>query len=175
MIGKKMEAALNGQVNAELYSAYLYLSMESYFKSLDLNGFANWMRVQTQEEIVHAMKMYDFINERSGRAVLKAIEGPPTQWDSPRAVFEAAYAHEQKVTGLINGLVDLAIKEKDHATNTFLQWFVNEQVEEESSADQIVQQLKMMEDAPGGLFMLDRELAQRVFTPPPAQGQQATA
>jgi len=176
MIGKKMEAALNGQVNAELYSAYLYLSMESYFKSLDLNGFANWMRVQTQEEIVHAMKIYDFINERNGRAVLKAIEGPPTKWDSPRAVFEAAYAHEQKVTGLINGLVDLAIKEKDHATNTFLQWFVNEQVEEESSADQIVQQLKMMEDAPGGLFMLDRELAQRVFTPPPAQGQQqATA
>jgi ferritin len=171
MIGKKLEEALNGQVNAELYSAYLYLSMESYFKSLNLNGFANWMRVQTQEEIVHAMKMYDFINERKGRAILKVIEGPPTEWDSPRAVFEAAYTHEQKVTGLINGLVDLAIKEKDHATSTFLQWFVNEQVEEESSADQIVQQLKMMENAPGGLFMLDRELALRVFIPPPAQGQ----
>ncbi len=172
MISKKMEEALNGQVNAELYSAYLYLSMESYFKSLDLNGFANWMRVQTQEEIVHVMKIYDFINERGGRILLQAIEGPPTQWDSPRAVFEAAYAHEQKVTGLINGLVDLAIKEKDHATHTFLQWFVNEQVEEEASADTIIQQLKMMESAPGGLFMLDRELAQRVFTPPPAQGQQ---
>ncbi|UCC97129.1 MAG: ferritin [Phycisphaerales bacterium] len=171
MISKKMEKALNGQVNAELYSAYLYLSMESYFKSLNLNGFANWMRVQTQEEIMHAMKIYDFIDERGSRITLKAIEGPPTQWDSPRAVFEAAYAHEQKVTGLINGLVDLAIKEKDHATNTFLQWFVNEQVEEEASADAIVQQLKMMEDAPGGLFMLDRELAQRVFTPPPAEGQ----
>jgi ferritin len=171
MISKKMEEALNGQVNAELYSAYLYLSMESYFKSLDLNGFANWMRVQTQEEIVHAIKIYDFINDRGGRAILKAVEGPPTQWDSPRAVFEAAYAHEQKVTGLINGLADLAIKEKDHATSTFLQWFVNEQVEEEASADTIVQQLKMMENAPGGLFMLDRELAQRVFTPPPAQGQ----
>jgi ferritin len=172
MISKKMEEALNGQVNAELYSAYLYLSMESYFKSLDLNGFANWMRVQTQEEIVHVMKIYDFINERGGRILLQAIEGPPTQWDSPRAVFEAAYAHEQKVTGLINALVDLAIKEKDHATHTFLQWFVNEQVEEEASADTIIQQLKMMESAPGGLFMLDRELAQRVFTPPPAQGQQ---
>lgn len=172
MISKKIEEALNGQVNAELYSAYLYLSMESYFKSLDLNGFANWMRVQTQEEIVHVMKIYDFINERGGRILLQAIEGPPTQWDSPRAVFEAAYAHEQKVTGLINGLVDLAIKEKDHATHTFLQWFVNEQVEEEASADTIIQQLKMMESAPGGLFMLDRELAQRVFTPPPAQGQQ---
>jgi len=172
MISKKIEEALNGQVNAELYSAYLYLSMESYFKSLDLNGFANWMRVQTQEEIVHATKIYDFINGRGGRIILKAIEGPPTQWDSPRAVFEAAYAHEQKVTGLINGLVDLAIKEKDHATHTFLQWFVNEQVEEEASADTVVQQLKMMENAPGGLFMLDRELALRVFTPPPAQGQQ---
>ena len=172
MISKKIEEALNGQVNAEMYSAYLYLSMESYFKSLDLNGFANWMRVQTQEEMVHAMKIYDFINGRGGRILLKAIEGPPTQWDSPRAVFEAAYTHEQKVTGLINGLVDLAIKEKDHATHTFLQWFVNEQVEEEASADTVVQQLKMMENAPGGLFMLDRELALRVFTPPPAQGQQ---
>ncbi len=171
MIGKKMVDALNEQVNAEMYSAYLYLSMESYFKSLNLNGFANWMRVQTQEEMMHAMKIYDFINERDGRVTLKPIEGPPTNWESPLAVFEAVYAHEQKVTGLINKLVDLAIEEKDHATNTFLQWFVNEQVEEESSADEKVQQLKMMEKAPGGMFMLDRELGQRVFTPPAAQGE----
>jgi len=171
MISKKMEEALNGQVNAELYSAYLYLSMESYFKSLNLNGFANWMRVQTQEEVAHAMKIYDFINERGGRVTLKPIEGPQTEWDSPLAVFEAVYVHEQKVTGLINDLVDLAIKEKDHATNTFLQWFVSEQVEEESSADEVVQQLKMMENAPGGMFMLDRELGQRVFTPPAAEGE----
>ena len=171
MISKKMEQALNDQVNAELYSAYLYLSMESYFKSLNLNGFANWMRVQTQEEISHAMKIYNFINERGGRVILKAIEGPQTKWDSHFAVFEAVYAHEQKVTGLINNLVDLAVEEKDHATNSFLQWFVNEQVEEESSADEIVQQLKMMKDAPGGLFMLDRELGQRVFAPPAAEGQ----
>ena len=171
MINKKMEEALNAQVNAELYSAYLYLSMESYFQSLNLNGFANWMRVQTQEEVSHAMKIYDFINERGGRALLKGIDGPPTEWNSPLAVFKAAYAHEQKVTGLINGLVDLAIKEKDHATNSFLQWFVNEQVEEEASADEIVQQLKMMEKAPGGMFMLDRELGQRVFTPPAAEGE----
>ncbi len=170
MISKKMEEALNGQVNAELYSAYLYLSMESYFKSLNLNGSANWMRVQTQEEITHAMKIYEFINERGGRIILKAIEGPPTEWDTPLAVFEAVYVHEQKVTGLINDLVDLAIKVKDHATNTFLQWFVNEQVEEESSADEVVQQLKMMENAPGGMFMLDRELGQRVFTPPATEG-----
>ena len=171
MISKKMEEALNGQVNAELYSAYLYLSMESFFKSQNLNGFANWMRIQTQEEVMHAMKIYDFVNERGGRIILKAIEGPPTEWDSPLAVFEAVYSHEQKVTGLINNLVDLAIKEKDHATNTFLQWFVNEQVEEESSADEVVQQLKMMENAPGGMFMLDRELGQRVFTPPVAEGE----
>ena len=170
MISKKMEDALNEQVNAELYSAYMYLSMESYFKAQNLNGFANWMRVQTQEEVAHATKIYDFINERGGRAILKAIEGPPTEWDSALAVFMAAYEHEQKVTGLINNLVDLAIKEKDHATNSFLQWFVNEQVEEEASADGIVQQLKMMENAPGGMFMLDRELGQRVFTPPATEG-----
>ena len=163
-----MEKALNEQVNAELYSAYLYLSMEAYCKSLNLNGFANWMRVQTQEEVAHAMKIYDFVNERNGRVILKTIEGPQTKWESPLAVFQAVYKHEQKVTNLINKLVDLAIKEKDHATNAFLQWFVNEQVEEEASADAIVQQLKMMKDAPGGIYMLDRELGQRVFTPPAA-------
>jgi ferritin len=171
MISKKVEKALNAQVNAELYSAYLYLSMESYFQSLNLNGFANWMRVQTQEEVSHAMKIYDFVNERGGRSLLKGIDGPPTEWESPLAAFEDAYAHEQKVTGLINDLVDLAIKEKDHATNNFLQWFVNEQVEEEASADAIVQQLKMMKKAPGGMFMLDRELSRRVFTPPAATGE----
>jgi ferritin len=171
MISKKMENALNGQVNAEMYSAYMYLSMESYFKSLNLNGFANWMRAQTQEEMMHAMKIYDFINERGGRIILKTIDGPPTKWESPLAVFEATYTHEQKVTGLINDLMDLAIEEKDHATNTFLQWFVNEQVEEEASADELVQQLKMMENAPGGMFMLDRELGQRVFTPPATEGE----
>jgi len=166
MLSKKMEQALNAQVNAEMYSAYLYLSMESYFKSLNLNGFANWMRAQTQEEMMHAMKIYDFINERGGRVLLKTIEGPQTKWDSPLAVFEAVFKHEQKVTAMINDLVDLAIAEKDHATNSFLQWFVNEQVEEEASADEKVQQMKMMENAPGGMFMLDRELGQRVFTPP---------
>jgi len=170
MISKKMEKALNEQVNAELLSAYLYLSMEAYFKSLNLNGFANWMMVQTQEEVSHAMKIYEFIDERGGRITLKAIDGPQTKWDSPLAVFKAVYEHEQKVTSLINDLVNLAIEEKDHATNSFLQWFVNEQVEEEASADQVVQQLKMMEKAPGGMFMLDRELGQRVFSPPAAEG-----
>jgi ferritin len=171
MISKKMEEALNEQVNAELYSAYFYLSMESYFRAQNLNGFANWMRAQTQEEVSHAMKIYDFIDERGGRVLLKAIEGPQREWDSALGVFDAVYAHEQKVTALINNLVDLAIEEKDHATNSFLQWFVNEQVEEEASADEIVQKLKMMASAPGGMFMLDRELGQRVFTPPAAEGE----
>ena len=171
MISKKMEKALNEQINAEMYSAYLYLSMESYFRSLDLSGFANWMRVQVQEELMHAMKLYDSVDARGGRIILKSIAAPPTEWDSPLAVFEATYKHEQKVTELINELVSLAIKEKDHATNTFLQWFVNEQVEEEASADKIIQQMKMMGNAPGGMFMLDRELGQRVFTPPPAEGE----
>src|SRR4030042_4550463 len=125
MISKKMEKALNEQVHAELFSPYLYLSMEAYFKSLNLIGFANWMRVQTQEEITHATKIYEFINERGGRITLKAIEGPQTKWDSPLAVFKGVYEHEQKVTSLINNLVNLAIEEKDHATNTFLQWFVD--------------------------------------------------
>lgn len=171
MIGKEMEEALNDQINAELYSAYLYLSMAAYFESQNLSGLASWMRVQTQEETAHAMKIYDFINERGGRVVLKAIDQPPREWKSPLAAFKAAYEHEQLVTGRINDLVDLAIKEKDHATNAFLQWFVNEQVEEETSVDSVVQNLKMAENAPGALFMVDRELGQRTFTPPAQEGE----
>ena len=166
-----MQDALNEQVNKELYSAYLYLSMEAYFESVNLPGFANWMRIQTQEELTHTTKIYDYVNERGGRITLKAIDGPPTQWDSPLAVFQAGYAHEQKVTGLINELVNISIELKDHASNMFLQWFVNEQVEEEKNADDVVQKLKLMADAPGGLYMLDAELAQRIFTPPPAEGE----
>jgi len=171
MISKKMQDALNGQINAELYSAYLYLSMDAHFQSVNLPGFANWMRAQTQEELMHAMKIYDFVNERGGRVILKSIAEPPAEWGSPLAAFEAVYKHEQKVTGLINNLVNLAIEEKDHATNSFLQWFVNEQVEEESSADEVVQKLKMVEKEPGGLFMVDKELGQRVFTPPTTEGE----
>ena len=172
MISNKMEEALNEQINAEFYSTYLYLSMQAYFESVNLSGFANWMRAQTQEELIHAMKIYDYVNERGGRITLKSIAEPPTEWKSPLAAFEAAYQHEQKVTELINGLVNLAIGEKDHATNNFLQWFVNEQVEEESSVDEVVQKLKMIERAPGGQFLIDRELSQRVFTPPPVEGEE---
>jgi ferritin len=166
MLNKEMEKALNAQVNAEMYSAYLYLSMSAYFQSKSLGGFASWMRVQAQEEMGHAMKFYDFINERGGRVILEPIEAPPTDWDSPLSTFEAVYEHEQKVTGLINELVELALEKHDHATNIFLQWFVSEQVEEEDSANDVVEKIKLVGDAKGGLFMLDRELGQRVFTPP---------
>jgi len=166
MIKEKIQGAINKQLNAELYSSYLYLSMAAYFESINLKGFANWMRIQAQEELMHAMKFYDYINERGGRVTLTPIDGPPTQWDSPLAVFEHVYQHEQKVTSLINNLVNIAIAESDHASNNFLQWFVAEQVEEESSADEIVQKLKLVADDRSGLFMLDQELGQRIFTPP---------
>ena len=166
MLSKKMQDALNKQVNAELYSAYFYLSMSAYYESVNLPGFANWMRVQYQEETFHAMKIYDYINARGGRAILTAIEKPPTDWKSPIAPFEDTYKHEQKVTGLINDLVNLAIEERDHATNSMLQWFVTEQVEEEKNASGILEQIKLLKDAPNGMFMIDRELGQRVFTPP---------
>jgi len=168
MLSEKVQEELNKQLNAELYSSYLYLSMSAYFQSLNLGGFANWMRVQAQEELVHAMKFYDFVNERDGRVTLRPVEGPPSEWDSPLAAFEHVYQHEQKVTGLINDLVNLAIGERDHATHNFLQWFVTEQVEEEASANDVVQRLKLLGDDKSGLLMLDRELAQRVFTMPAA-------
>jgi ferritin len=168
MLGQKMQDACNKQVNAELYSSYLYLSMSASFEGKSLKGMANWMRIQAQEEMMHAMKIYDFILERGGQAKLDAIDAPPAEWDSPLAIFEEVVTHERKVTSLINGLVDLAIVEKDHATNAFLQWFVNEQVEEEASAEEVRDQMKMAGDKGGALFMLDKELGQRVFTPPAA-------
>jgi len=166
MLNEKIEKALNQQLNAELYSGYLYLSMSAYFQSISLSGFAAWMQVQAQEELAHGMKFYNHINERGGRVFLKSIEAPPTEWDSPLSIFEETLRHEQKVTGLINDLVELAVTEHDHATHIFLQWFVTEQVEEEDSANDVLQKLKLMGDAKGGLFMLDRELGQRTFTPP---------
>ena len=168
MIPKKMEEALNGQLNAELYSAYLYLSMAAYFESVDLAGFANWMRIQNREEQFHAMKFYDYIIERGGRVTLRRIETPPSDWDSPLAAFEATLEHERKVTGLINDLVYLARQEKDNASEIFLQWFVNEQVEEEDNVSKGLGQLKLIKDSPQALFMMDKEMGQRVFTPPAA-------
>jgi ferritin len=161
MLTEKMQKALNGQLNAELYSSYLYLSMNAYFKSVNLDGFTNWMYYQAQEELEHSMKFYDFIIQRGGKVELQQIEAPPSEWSSPLAVFEATLEHEQKVTGLINDLVDVAHEERDHATNIFLQWFVSEQVEEEENVGGVLEQLKLMGDAKGGLFMIDRELAKR--------------
>ena len=168
MLTKKIQDALIGQVNAELYSSYLYLSMSADLEEKNLNGFALWMKTQAQEELYHAMKIYDYVHERGGRMTLKAIDEPPKKWKSPLAIFEAAYKHELKVTGLINKLVDLAIKEKDHATNNFLQWFVKEQVEEEASADEVVQKLKLVGKGANALYMLDKEMGQRpaLFTFP---------
>ena len=163
---EKMVEALNSQLNAEMYSAYLYLSMGTYFEDLDLSGFANWMRVQAQEEMTHAMKIHDFIIQRGDRVTLTRIEAPPTEWESPVNAFEHVYEHEQKVTGLINQLVNLALSLGDHATNNFLQWFVAEQVEEEESSSGVLKKVKMANDSLSALLMLDNELAQRIFTPP---------
>jgi ferritin len=135
--------------------------MNAYFKSVNLDGFANWMHYQAQEELEHSLKFYDFILQRAGTVQLQQIDAPPSEWSSPLAVFEATLEHEQKVTGLINGLVDVAHEERDHATNIFLQWFVSEQVEEEENVGGVLEQLKLMGDASGGLFMIDRELAKR--------------
>jgi len=170
MISEKMQDAMNEQIKWELYSAYLYMAMSAHYLAENLMGFANWMRVQAQEELTHAVKFYDFINERGGRVELRAVGAPPKEWDSPLAVFQSAYDHECVVSRRIGDLVDLARGERDHASEIFLQWFVTEQVEEEASADEVVQELKRIQDNSSALFMLDRELGQRVFTPPTAAG-----
>ncbi|HPR64481.1 MAG TPA: ferritin [Thermoanaerobaculia bacterium] len=161
MLSKKMEQALNEQINRELFSSYLYLSMAAYFEDSNLPGFASWMQVQSQEEYMHAMKFYSFIHERRGRVTLKAIEEPKPKWKSPLDAFQEAFKHEQFITGHINELANMALKDKDHATHIFLQWFITEQVEEENSADEIVQKLKMIGDSQQGLFMLNREMGFR--------------
>ncbi|HTX61625.1 MAG TPA: ferritin [Methanobacterium sp.] len=166
MIDKEMEDAINKQLNAELYSSYLYLSMGAYFESVDLSGFSNWMRVQAQEELTHAMKFYDYLVTRGARVTLTEIEAPPTDWESALAVFDHVYKHEQLVTGLINKLVDLAISLSDHATNNFLQWYVAEQVEEEESASGVLQKVKLAGDDTSAILMLDQELGLRIFNPP---------
>ena len=166
MISERMQNAINDQINAEMASAYLYLSMASYFESKSLSGFANWMRIQYEEEMFHAFKFFDYVVERGGRVILKQIDTPDSEWNSPVHVFEATLEHERLVTSLINKLVDLSIELKDHATNQMLQWFVEEQVEEESTAETILDELNLIGEAKSGLFMLNREMAQRTFTPP---------
>ena len=170
MFNPRIQDAFNRQLNAELFSSYLYLSMSACFESQNLKGMAHWMRIQVQEELQHAMKFLDFINDRGGRVLLTAVEGPRTEWSSPLEAFQDTCEHESKVTGLINDLVDLSIKEKDHAANTFLQWFVTEQVEEEASAREIADKLKLAGDNSVALLMIDQELGRR--TPPAAPAAQ---
>ena len=166
MISKNTTNALNGQINAEIYSSYLYLSMSAYASSLALKGAANWFMVQAKEEMIHVQRIYDYVNSQNQRVILEAIDKPPADFDSLQQMFEETLKHEQKVTRLINDLVDLVIAEKDHATEIFLQWFVSEQVEEEEGVGDILGQLKLAGEHGGGLFMLDKELAKRVYTPP---------
>ena len=161
MISEKITQAFNSQLNAELYSAYLYLSMSASLASQNLPGFAAWMRAQTKEEFQHAMKFYDHIIARSGKAILIAIEAPPTQWDGPLAVAEHTCKHEKKVTGLINDLVSLAKSEADTESEQFLQWFVDEQVEEEENVGQVLEMVKKAGDSPDALQPLDAELSKR--------------
>jgi ferritin len=161
----KIEAAFNDHLNAEFYSAYLYLSMANYFAAKNLDGMSNWMRVQEGEERVHAMKFLDYIQNRGGRVLLQQINQPQTEWTSPLEAFQQALEHEKFITSRINALVDLSIKENDHAASTFLQWFVSEQVEEESVAQRIVEQLKLVGDNPVGVLFLDNQLGQRTAAP----------
>lgn len=166
MISNKMCKALNDQINAELFSSYLYLSMSSWFSERSLSGFASWMRVQAQEELSHGMKIYDYILERGGKVKLAAIDQPESEWKSAVVVVEEVVQHEAKVTGLVNDLVDLALSEKDHAANIFLQWFVAEQVEEEASVGEVFERMKMIDGDSAGMFAMDMELSKRVFTAP---------
>lgn len=166
MIGKKMEKALNRQINAETWSAGLYFSMSAWFAAENLAGCASWMRVQGLEELTHAERLFRYLVDRGGRVRLEAVGAPPVEWEGPLQVFENQLAHERKVTGMIHELVQLARDEKDYATESMLRWFVDEQVEEEAGAEELVEKIKLVGDKGGALFMLDRELGERVFTPP---------
>jgi ferritin len=168
LIGKVVEEAMNEQIKNEIFSAYQYLSMAAYCESENLPGFAQWMRAQSQEETVHAMKFYDFILDRNGRVVLRGIDGPVVEFGSPLEVFEQALEHEKKVTAMIHDLYGLAVRENDYASQTFLQWFVTEQVEEEKNAGHVVETLKVVGDKSEALFLLDRELGQRRVEEQPA-------
>jgi ferritin len=161
MLSKKVEKAFNEQLNAELNSAYVYLSMAADFEEKNLTGFAHWMKVQAQEEVEHAMKFFGYINSRGGRVQLAKIDSPKSDWPSPLDSFKTALEHEKMITGRINDLVALANKESDHASHQFLMWFVSEQVEEEDSVGRVVERLKLVGDSPNGLLMMDHALGQR--------------
>ena len=161
MLSKAIQDALNFQINKELYSSYLYLAMSSHFSEANLSGFASWMRVQSGEEYGHAMKFYGYLIERNGHVELDVIEKPQAKFKSPADVFTQVLEHEQKVSGMITKLYELAVKEKDYPTQIMLQWFITEQVEEERTAGDILDQLKMIGDSPVSIIMMDRQLAVR--------------
>ena len=161
MLTVKIEEEFNNQINNELYSSYLYLSMAAYFESTNLQGFAHWMKLQAKEEAMHAMKFFSYTIERNAKVTLKEVKAPKSSWTSPLEVFQDSYDHEAKITKLINNLVQIAQEEKDNASLVFLNWFLQEQVQEESDALKILEQLKMIKDNGGALFVLDKELAQR--------------
>jgi len=161
MISKDVEKAINDQIQKEFASAYLYLAMAAHFDSMSLPGFSHWMKTQYQEEVVHAMRFFNYLTERNGRVVLEAIEQPPVDFGSPSKVFQQTLDHERKVTASINALYELAVKENDYPTQTELQWFITEQVEEESTAENILDQLKLIGDQGYGLVMMDQQLASR--------------
>jgi ferritin len=161
MISKIMQDAINDQIQKELYSSYLYLSMSAYFADKNLSGFAHWMRVQEAEEREHAMKLYDFILERGGKVNLKAIDAPKTEWTSTLEVAEEVAAHEAKVTASIYALYETALKEKDYPAQVMLQWFISEQVEEEKNAAEIVANLKLIEKGGTAVYVLDHQLGKR--------------
>lgn len=161
MVSQKINGALNEQLNKEMFSSYLYLSMAAYFENKNLTGMAQWMRMQSQEEYDHAIKFYDYILRVGGNVKLTAIDTPQTEWDSPLQIFEDSLKHEQFISKSIHKIMDLAIEESDHPTKSFLQWFVDEQVEEEDSVGQIVENFRLIGEDKSGLFMLDRELGSR--------------
>ncbi|MFH1782188.1 MAG: ferritin [Candidatus Omnitrophota bacterium] len=165
MISKKMVKSINEQINKEIYSGYLYLSMAAYATSIGLNGVANWFTVQLQEELAHAQKFYNYVNQQGGRVELAAIDGPPKDFENIKDLFEKTLTHEQMVTKRINDLVALAKKENDNATETFLQWFVTEQVEEEANPTEILQKLNIVGKDGNGILTIDSQLQARVFTP----------
>lgn len=173
MLTPKMEKALNDQLNRELFSAYLYYSMAAYFDSTGFEGMANWMKVQSGEETFHATKFYNYINDRNGKVTFAPLQGPQTEWSSPLNAFEDALKHEQYISQNIYNLVDLAREEKDHMTDVFLAWFVTEQAEEEMSVSKVIDKMKMVKEAPGGLFFLDSELGRRTASPAPADSETA--
>lgn len=172
MITDQLAVAINKQVENEFEAAHLYLSMSSWFDSQGLPGCANWMRMQYQEELVHALKFFDYINEAGGHATVPPVAAPQTEWSTPIDAFESAYKHEQKVTALINDLYDLATEEKDHAARVMLQWFITEQVEEEASVSLVVDQLRLIGEDRAALLVLDQQLSTRAAPAQSAESQQ---